>query len=331
MTEPTTPNLGFIVPNTGDLVGSWGTAALNPDYVALDGILGGSLIVPLTNSGVTLGLPAGTIVPSSGPVQSQNALITFTGTITANITITLGMPGRYVFWNKCTPLTYYVQIASSGAGTTIGLPPGKKCSVFHDGTNCDFIDVPDTGTAYDLHGATTLPAWMLACTTLPYLVKDGTIYSIATYPTLGAMLGNTFGGDGVITFAVPDERARARIGFDNASSTSRLTTAISGINGGVMGSAGGDQSLFAHTHTTTITDPGHTHITLSNGVSAYAPLGGTGAFGQGATFENSGVDLTKASTVSAVTGISAVANSAGNGVAQNVQPSIVSFLPLVKT
>ena len=321
MTEPTTPNLGLIVPNTGDLVGSWGTAALNPDYVALDGILGGSLVVPLTNSGVTLGLPAGTIVPSSGPVQSQNALITFTGTITANITITLGMPGRYVFWNKCTPLTYYVQIASSGAGTTIGLPPSKKCSVFHDGTNCDFIDVPDTGTAYDLHGATTLPAWMLACTTLPYLVKDGTIYSIAAYPTLGAMLGSTFGGDGVITFAVPDERARARIGFDTGS-TNRMTPGGGGVSGTTMGSAGGNELLQSHNHT--LTDPGHTHTISPATVAASNPVpeqsGGSAVTGIGTASLTIGTNTT---------GITIAA--AGTGASQNVQPSIVSFLPLVKT
>ena len=39
MAEPQTVNGGLIVPNTGDLVGTWGSAALNPDFVAVDGFL----------------------------------------------------------------------------------------------------------------------------------------------------------------------------------------------------------------------------------------------------------------------------------------------------
>lgn len=330
MPEPNTPNLGLIVPNTGDLVGSWGSTALNPDYVALDGILGGSVTIPLTNSPVTLGLPAGTIAPTSGPVQSQNALIKFTGTISSNIVITLGMPGRYVFWNTCLPLTNYVQIVSSGAGTAVGLPPGKKCTVFHDGTNCDYVDMPDVGSAYDLHGATQLPAWMLACTTLPYLVKDGTVYNISAYPTLGHTLGSTFGGDGVNTFGVPDERARARIAYDPGA-TGRMT---SPVNASSMGSNGGEQShLLVKAEIPiglqTLNDPGHFHrwseqttnlnISGGGGGTAQQP---TGAFNASA----SSVSPTETKT----TGIN-LTDNAGGGSHNNVQPSIVSFLPLIKT
>ena len=320
MAEPNTPNVALIIPNTGDLVGSWGSAALNPDFVALDGMLGGTLTIPLTNAPVTLGLPAGAIAPTAGPTQSQNALITFTGTISGDIVVTLGMPGRYTFWNKCLPLNFYVQIASSGHGTTIGLPPGKKCTVFHDGTNCDYVDMPDPGTAYDLHGATALPAWMTACTTLPYLIKDGSVFSNATYPTLGALLGSTFGGNGVTTFGVPDELARARIGYDTIG-TGRLTTAISGVNGQTMGSVGGNQSMQQHTHANTLTDPGHTH-TFQQWNANLALAGSPGSLPEANSTQNTG---------SSTTGITINNVSAGVGASQNVQPSIISFLPLIKT
>ena len=319
MAEPSTPNLGLIVPNTGDLVGSWGTSALNPDFVALDGILGGSVVIPITNAPVTLGLPTSSLAPTSGPVQSQNALITFTGTLSGNVVITLGMPGRYVFWNKCTSTTYYVQIASSGGGTKVGLPPGKKCSVFHDGTNCDYIDVPDPGTAYDLHGATAIPAWMLACSTLPYLIKDGSTYPIATYTFLGALLSSTFGGDGVTTFGVPDERARMRVPYDPGS-TGRMT---SPVNASSMGSNGGEQShtlvtaeIPSHTHA--VTDPGHNHTVTASGATDYGSIAAVAAANQ------PGV------TGTSTTGIS-IGNTGGGGAHNNVQPSIVSFLALIKT
>lgn len=322
MPEPNTSNIALIIPNTGDLVGSWGSTALNPDLVALDGMLGGSLTIPLTSNPVTLGLPAGTISAASGPTQSQNALIKFTGTISGNIVITLGMPGRYVFWNTCTPLNFFVQIASSGAGTTVGLPPGKKCSVFHDGTNCDYIDMPDVGTAYDLHGATALPAWMAACTTAPYLLKDGTIYNIATYPILGRMLGNTFGGDGVNTFGVPDERARMRVAYDPGS-TGRMT---SPVNASVMNSNGGEQShllvtgeMPAHNHG--VTDPGHVHGMKANTA---------GFSGGGNTYVDGAGTSSTPNTNTSTTGVS-IQNTGGGGSHNNVQPSIVSFLALIKT
>ena len=42
MAEPTTINKALIVPNTGDLPGTWGSAAINPDLSAIDGMLGGA-------------------------------------------------------------------------------------------------------------------------------------------------------------------------------------------------------------------------------------------------------------------------------------------------
>lgn len=331
MAEPNTPNIGLIVPNTGDLVGSWGTTALNPDFVALDGMLGGTITIPLTSNPVTLGIPAGSIAPTAGPTQSQNALIKFTGALSTNIVITLGMPGRYVFWNTCTPITNYVQVVSSGNGGFIGLPPGKKCSVFHDGTNVDFIDMPDVGTAYDLHGVTSYPAWMTACSMAPYLVKDGSIYDIATYPFLGALLGSTFGGDGVTTFAVPDERARARIAFDTGS-TNRMTSPVSGTT---MASAGGNQSesaTLSQANLPNVTIPipsgqgSHSH-TIPSSVNQSGGVGGANTVAQ----------QTATITDNAATLPAMVTASINGGVAQTpialttVQPCIVSFLPLVKT
>lgn len=51
-----------------------------------------------------------------------------------------------------------------------------------------------TGTIIDW-STLTAPAGYLAC--------NGAVHQIATYPGLGALLGATYGGDGVTTFAVP--------------------------------------------------------------------------------------------------------------------------------
>ena len=68
--------------------------------------------------------------------------------------------------------------------------PGKKCHVFFDGVHMDYLNQSDPGTAYDLHtNTTTLPPWMTVCTVSPYLIKNGTTYSVSTYPALAQHLG----------------------------------------------------------------------------------------------------------------------------------------------
>lgn len=268
---------------------------------------------------VTLSLPSGSIAVGAGPVQSQNALIRFTGTLTGNAVFTLGMPGRYIFHNACTVGTNYIQIASSGAGNACGLPPGQKVTLFHDGTNIDFVDTMPVGAPLDLHGATSMPAWMTACTVLPYLIKDGTTYNISTYPALGALLGSTYGGNGVTTFAVPDERARMRIGLDTGS-TGRLTPSVS-VDGTVLGSAGGDQNPQAHRHTVTLNDPGHRHD--------FTGVAFQNAGGAGSSFFL--VSQVTTHTDSTTTNISVSLATTFTGLWGNVPPAIVSHLALIKT
>jgi len=47
-----------------------------------------------------------------------------------------------------------------------------------------------------------------------WLVCDGTIYNIRDYPALFAVIGNTYGGDGITTFAVPNLKQKAVLGQD---------------------------------------------------------------------------------------------------------------------
>src|SRR5207253_10582042 len=98
-----TVNVGLIVPNTGDLVDTWGTAATNPDYVAIDGLLAGVQTISVASTPVTLTSPAAfTPTPGAGPTQSQNRGLRFTGVLTADVTVTLPLPGSYIGENLAT-------------------------------------------------------------------------------------------------------------------------------------------------------------------------------------------------------------------------------------
>jgi hypothetical protein len=71
-----------------------------------------------------------------------------------------------------------------------------------------------------------------------WLICDGTVYPIPSYPILGPLLGNTYGGDGTTTFAVPDLRGRTIAGVD--SGVGRLTATGLGV-AATLAAVGGNQ------------------------------------------------------------------------------------------
>ncbi len=325
MVEPITTNRSLIIPNTSDLPGAWGTSALNPNFQSIDTLFGGVTTISLSvTTTILLSVPATTGVwPGGNPSQSMNALIKFTGAQTGSATIQFTLPGFYIIDNRCTGTTFVKLSPSSGGGNSIGAPPGQKVHVFFDGTDMDYVDMPTPGSALDLHANTTiLPFWMQACSVTPYLIKDGSVYTASVFPALAAVLGSTFGGNGITTFGVPDERARARLGVDtvqvaSGATSGRVTFAVAGFTGSLLGAAGGDQRLQTHTHG--ITDPGHTHLSNAAATTPSSAAGGSNLIGgtTGATIQNATTNIT--------------INATGNGGSQNMMPSIVSFLPLIKT
>lgn len=324
MAEPTTSNKALVAPLTGDLVGAWGTTAVNANMNAIDGMLGGVLNLSFAAAtSFNLTAPSAAITPSSGPTQSQNMAIHLSGTLTGNVQIGFTLPGIYLVDNSCITGAYYVQLMNSGglgAGSYVGCPPGFPIFVYYDGTNVRLVNAPPVGSYLDL-AVTTSPLWMTASSFVPYLPCNGLTYNISAYPQLGNLIGSTFGGNGITTFAVPDLSNRFRIPLD-LSGSNRVTAGGAGISGTTLGAAGGDQSLQAHTHAAaaTVTDPGHSHTDI-------AILAGTVLGAQ------NGFQVTPSTTGVSVTNISvAVANATtGVGGGQNMPPSMVAGITFIKT
>ena len=107
--------------------------------------------------------------------------------------------------------------------------------------------------------------------TLPsgnWLWANGEAVSRTTYATLFTLIGTTYGaGNGSTTFNVPDLCGRAPYGSDDmggVASKNRITVAGSGIDGDVLGTAGG-----AETHTlTTAQLASHSHTGVTGAESA---------------------------------------------------------------
>ncbi len=321
MPDPTSSNILLAEPTRGSDVGTWDTP-VNGNFTALDGILGGNTTIALAAATtLTLSVPAtGTVAASAGPNQSQNAVVKFTGTLTGNAVISLTLPRTYIFDNQCTVATSYIQIApASGTGTRVCLPPGEKTEVTFDGTNVDYVGLGRVGSFLDLCVATA-PAWILNCTNLPYVYANGQVLTVSSFPALGAMLGSTFGGNGITTFGVPDVQSRVRLMMD-ITGVNRVTNATSGIAGATIGAAGGDQQMQSHNHG--ITEPnsgqGHQHGLGAN-QNIYVPGSGVSALSSGTNNFTSAL---------ATTGITV--NNAGTGSSQNMPPAIVFGLTFIKT
>lgn len=320
---PNTVNKFLNTPNTGDLTGAWGTTAVNFNMSALDGTLGGFATISLSSATTfALSLPTGastSLTPGAGPTQSQNALLKFTGTLSGNAVVQFTMPGFYIVHNACTVGSFSIKLSpSAGTGNSIGAPPGRKAHVFFDGTDMDYVDMPEVGSALDLHqSGTTIPAWISVCTVQPYLLKDGTVYNISTYPQLGAALGSTFGGNGATTFGVPDDLSRIRVPVDTTASKGRITSAGSGINGTTMGAVGGAQNVTIATSNIPLTSVSFT------GFAAPAKYINTFVVNAGAAA--SVVGDSGASTLVATVG------TTSPSVVVDMPPVIVNFIPLIKT
>jgi Phage Tail Collar Domain len=299
LTEPTTVNAALIIPNTGDLVNVWGANALNPDLVAIDGFFNGVQTVSVSNANVTLSVPAGfTATPSPGPTQSQNAAIKFTGAQTANVQITLPMPGSYIVHNLTTG-AFVLTFAAPGAGQVISTEQGSAHRIYNDGTNVYFTDLPAVGSYLDTCDS-AVPAWVTACTVPPYLLCNGGTFSSVTYPYLYTKLGSSN--------VLPDFRGVVPAFLNQG--TGRLT---SPVNGNVLFSQGGSQAASIAQANLPVVNLTSTNLAATSSFTMAYQIGnsgvGSGAIQLANTASNSGSN----STLAISTGISGTVPLGGSG------------------
>ncbi len=167
------------------------------------------------------------------------------------------------------------------------------------------------------HGSATAPNGWLLC--------NGTGVSRTTYADLFAIISTTYGSSDGASFKVPDLTGRVPAGKE--SSATRLTTAISGINGGTLGAAGGHQDTASHTHTANVTDPQHTHaVNVNNAATdANSPVGTRYLSNSGASnlYANTTNNTNTVMNAAVGTGITVANVAAGTGTAGNTQPTLI--------
>ena len=101
-----------------------------------------------------------------------------------------------------------------------------------------------------------------------WAVCDGTLLSISSNNVLFALLGTSFGGDGVNTFGLPDLRSRIPVGVgQTAPGTNHVLGQTSGVESVVLGL----NNMPSHTHAVQATNAAGNTNKPANAVLAQAP------------------------------------------------------------
>lgn len=339
MVNPQTVNVGIIVPLTGADVDLWGSLDVNPNMAAIDGLFGGVQIITVAAAPITLTAPAGFVpTPSGGPTQAQNRVLKFNGAMTANILVTLPLPGAYIIHNFTTG-NFVLQLRAAFAGEVVAIPPGECVEVYCDGTNVRFINLARVGAMEMWAGLSALPAWAGSCTILPYLICNGAVLNVSDYPALGAQLLGKFGGNGITTFATPDLRGRVPLAYDGTGA--RITVAGCGINGQTIGAAIDQQtvtlaanqipsltSVNAAQAISVTADGTGRHVPSSSAATVGVPASATTSSFAGVSAPSGWGDTT---SFSGANSISVAYTNAAQLAVNNVQPSIVTGIWVIKT
>jgi microcystin-dependent protein len=104
---------------------------------------------------------------------------------------------------------------------------------------------------------------------------QGQTLNINMYTALWSIIGNTYGGDGVRTFMLPDYRGRAPVGFGSGAS---LTAYALGQQAGTLGNTLTLDQVPAHTHTV---NGSVSFMASSHAADSDSPVGNYFASGDG--------------------------------------------------
>jgi len=297
----------------GEQSGTWGTTTNSNLGTIIEDAIAGLASVSVTTANQAL------TASNGSADQARCAVVSLTTTTSANFAVYVPPVTKLYVINNASAYVATVFCSTvlgntTAAGTGVAVPAGKSVLLRSDGTNIveqlnQVVGGFNVGGALAVTGASTLtgaatfgstatlnadPTLALQAATKQYvdtavagaspsgtltmwptgtapsgwLLCNGAAVSRATYAALFAVIGTTFGaGDTTTTFNLPDYRDRMPIGANTIAAS--------------IGATGGskDAILVSHTHTATVTDPGHTHPVDTNNNND----GGTGTIVAGST------------------------------------------------
>lgn len=255
MASTYSPSLRITLIGDGEQSGTWGaTTNTNLGSIIEQAITG---VQTITLSGTTY-----TLSSFDGSVdEARNQVLIFTGVLSANCTVTApSVEKTYVVVNNTTG--GFAVNMTTAAGTPLAINNGRSSYIYCDGTNFYAVGSSNnvdgnlnvTGNADiggNLNVTGTINAsnvgiipggilmWPTAVAPTGFLICNGASVATATYPTLFAAIGYTFGGAGSV-FNLPNYTDRMPIG---AGSSYALAA-----TGGAATSSISTSNMPSHTH-----------------------------------------------------------------------------------
>ena len=368
------PDLRIELIDSGAQAGTWGTTTNNTFAYLLEAAIAGYQTVSVTAANQALTYINGAS-STAGDNQSVYAMLRFTTTTGAAFSVYVPPASKqYIIYNNSGyTATIYNSTTignTTAAGTGVAIPNGKTMTIWSDGTN--FTQQNTALRDVDLLGSPTAPTpaagnnstlvattafvqtngtptgglmlWPTASPPANWLICNGSAVSRATYATLFAVVGTTFGvGDGSTTFNLPNYTDRMPIGAGSsyavnaqggAASTTLTTTQLPAHTHSASSSS--SSSFSGSAGTTSAVDLNHTHSYNLGFIT------GGGPFAQ-VTLNNAGPVNTSAASIdlnhshtftpagSVSTSTSTSIGSTGSGAAFTNLPPYLGIYFIIKT
>ena len=355
MSSTYSSNLRIELIGSGDQAGAWGaTTDSNLAYI-MDTAIAGYQAVPITSTSQALTYVNG---PSSTANLNQAvyAMLKFTGASAATSVYIPPASKQYIVYNNSGyTITIYNSTVignTTAAGSGIAVVNGDKIMIWSDGTNVYDLQAQNlTGTLAISKGGTGQTTQQAAINALAgtqtnnrVLRSDGTNTTLSqvnvatdvtgilplanggtggtTAAALTIVVGNLLFPVGALYSSTSATNPGTSLGFGTWAAFGAGRVMIGNGSGFTAGATGGsaDAIVPSHTHTATVTDPGHYH-------NAYGVQQLTGA-GSGFDWNPSNINTGATRFVSTVTtGITVANSTTGVSVTDaNLQPYIVVYM-----
>lgn len=184
------------------------------------------------------------------------------------------------------------------------------------------------GNPYNIPLGAGIDYWGVTAPNSSFVFPTGQAISRTAYATLFALFGTTYGGgDGLTTFNLPDKTGR--VSAMKETSATRLTSAVGGVDGGILGAVGGTQ---AQTLTLAQLPTGITSANASQAISVTStqtgiPSGTSATSAQGGVSNPvpyfTGAGITGQITSTGNNSISVTSNNTSGNAHPIVQPTII--------
>lgn len=346
------PDLRIELIDSGAQAGTWGTTTNNTFAYLLEAAIAGYQTVSVTSANQALTHINGASA-TAGDNQSVYAMLRFTTTTGAafNVYAPPASKQYIVYNNSGYSMTIYNSTVignTTAAGTGVTVTNGSKVMVWSDGTNFSELQAANltgtlavanggTGATSFTSGALLKGAGTSAVTTASAADIAGQIGTlpvanggtgVTTAAAITSLVGNLLFPVGAIYSSTSSTNPGSSLGFGTWTQFAAGRMMMGAGGSFSPGTTGGsnDAITVSHTHTASVSDPGHRH---GYDDAYFAELPNSGILGSGdSDYDNSYVYRTpRPNTDTVVTGVSvSVSTTGSSGTNANLPPFIVVYM-----